>query len=787
MKALNRKVLRDLRLMRGQALAIAIVITSGMAAFVMFIGAMESLTATRDRFYRDYAFADVFVSLKRAPESLRSRIAAIPGVSVAETRVVAPVKLDIEGFPEPVTAQMISVPEHGSPLLNRLYIRSGRMPDPARDDETVVSETFAQAHGFKPGDRIGAIINGRKKSLVITGVGLSPEFVLIMRPEALSPDFKRFGILWMGRKALGKSYNMDGAFNDVVMAVQPGADTGRIITELDMILEKYGGLGAYARKDQMSNRMLSEEFRMLRRSAEIYPTIFILVAAFLLNVVISRTVSIQREQIAALKAFGYENADIAIHYAKLVILIVLLGLAGGSVLGIWLEQRMGQLYMDVYRFPSLVLRINPLTMLAATGISVLSALAGTLHAVWRAARETPAEAMRPEPPAKYRVSYLERIGIGRWLSQPSRIILRNVERKPVRTFLSILGIAVACATMLTSGFFSDAVNYLVQVQFRVSQKEDMTVAFVEPTSRRVVYDLAGLEGVHRVEGFRQVPVRFRFGHRSYKTVIDGVEPDGRLHSQLNDKGKPVPIPSSGLLLGDYLGELLDVKPGDTVTVEVLEGNREVLQIPVAAMSKQFIGTTGTMDLAALNRLLRQGDAVSGAYLTADTNKWEDLYRQFIRMPRVSGITLRTNEIRNFYDVQAKGMLFFTFVATLMACSIAVGVVYNSARIALSERSRELSSLRVLGYTRGEVSYILLGELGLLVLTAIPLGFLIGYSLCVLIAWALANDLFRIPMVLDPPTYSMAAAVVLISAVVSALIVRRKLDRLDLVEVLKTRE
>jgi len=787
MKALNRKIWRDLRLMRGQVIAIAIVITSGMAAFVMFIGAMESLTLTRDRFYREYAFADVFAPLKRAPESLRDRIAEIPGVAVVETRVVAPVKLDIAGFPEPVTAQMISIPEHGTPLLNRLYIRSGRLADPNRDDEAVVSETFAQAHGFKPGDRIGAIINGRKKDLVITGIALSPEFVLIMRAEAISPDFKRFGILWMGRKALGKSYNMDGAFNDVVLTVQPGADTGRILTELDAVLARYGGLGSYLRKDQISNRMLSEEFRMLRRSAEIYPTIFILVAAFLLNVVISRTISTQREQIAALKAFGYDNLAIGVHYAKLVVLIVLLGLAGGAVLGIWLEQRMGQLYMEVYRFPSLVLRINPLTLLAAVGISVLSALLGTLHAVWRAARETPAEAMRPEPPAQYRVSLVERIGVGRWLSQPSRIILRNVERKPVRTFLSILGIAVACATMLTSGFFSDSVNYLVQVQFRLAQKEDMKVAFVEATSRRVVYDLAGLNGVHQVEGFRQVPVRFRFGPRSYKTIIDGVEPDGRLHRLLNDKARPVAVPPAGILLGDYLGELLDVKPGDTITVEVLEGNRAIRRVPVAAMSKQFIGTTGTMDLTALNRLLFEGDAVSGAYITADSRYWEELYRQFIRMPRVSGITMRTNEIRNFYDVQAKGMLFFTFVATLMACSIAVGVVYNSARIALSERSRELSSLRVLGYTRGEVSYILLGELGLLVLIAIPLGFLIGYSLCVFIAWALANDLFRIPMVLTGPTYSMAAAVVLASAVASGLIVRRKLDRLDLVEVLKTRE
>jgi putative ABC transport system permease protein len=787
MRALNRKLWRDLWRMKGQVFAITLVVISGVATFIMFVSTMDSLSLTRNTFYREYRFADAFVNLKRAPESLKEKIRAVPGVDEVETRVSAYVKLDIPGFSEPVTGRIISIPDDGRPLLNRLYIKKGRLADPAKDNEVVINENFAKAHGFEPGGRFAAIINGKWKELTITGVALSPEFVLIMRPEAMSPDFKRYGILWMGRKALSTSYNMDGAFNDCVLTLLPDAKLSDVLAGIDAVVERYGGFGAYARKDQISHRLLNEEFKQLRRSSEIFPTIFICVAAFLLNVVMSRTINTQREQIAVLKAFGYTNLAIGIHYAQLVVLIVAVGLIGGVAVGVWFGKMLGGIYMEVYRFPHLLYTLHPGVIVAAILISISSALVGTVHSLWRAAKQPPAEAMRPEPPAQYRVTLIEKTGIGRWLAQPSRIIARNMERKPVRTLLSIIGIAVACATMISSGFFKDAVAFMVNVQFVRSQKEDMKVAFTDPTSRRALYELKELPGIHHAETYRTVPARFRFGNRSYKTVINGFEPDSRLHLLLDTDLRTVPLPPAGIVLNEYLGKFLGVKAGDLLTVEVLEGAKPVRQVPVVALVKLYLGVMGYMDVTALNRLMREGDAISGAYLVADPLQSEKLYRRFIDMPRVSGVVLRRNEIRNFHDVQAKGMLFFTFIATLMACSIAFGVVYNSARIALAERSRELSSLRVLGYTRGEISYILLGELGIITLIAIPLGCGIGYWLCAYIAQALASDLFRVPLVIEIKTYALAAAVVLASASVSGLIVRHKLDQLDLVEVLKTRE
>ena len=357
----------------------------------------------------------------------------------------------------------------------------------------------------------------------------------------------------------------------------------------------------------------------------------------------------------------------------------------------------------------------------------------------------------------------------------------------MRSILSITGIALSCGIMIAATFSKDAVDFMVDVQFRLSQKEDMTVTFIEPTSRKALYELKALKGVEHAEVFRSVPVRLRFGHRSFRTVIQGIEPDNQLHFLLNTNLKPIVLPPNGVVLTDYLGGLLGIRSGDMLTVEILEGNRPVRQVPVVGLVQQYIGTIGYMDMAALSHFMREGDAISGAYLSVDDIYRHDIYNELINMPRVAGAVVRKDDIKNFYETQAEALLFFTFIATILAGTIAFGVVYNSARIALSERSRELASLRVLGYTRAEISYIFLGEFGLLTLFAIPFGFILGYGLSAYIAKAISSELFRVPIVVETATYSLASVVVIASALLSGLIVRHRLDHLDLVAVLKARE
>jgi len=783
---LDRKVLRELWEMRGQALAIAMVIAGGVATLVMSLSTLDSLQTTRSTFYRDYRFAEVFAQVKRAPDRVAGHIRAIPGVQRVQTRVVADVNLDIEGFADPATGRLVSLGREEA-RLNDLYLREGRAVDPLREDEVVVSESFAEVHGFVPGDRLAAIINGRRKELTIVGIALSPEYIYAVRPGAVFPDFEAFGILWMAEEPLTNAYDMDGAFNDVSLTVTPGADVDEVIARLDDILDRYGGLGAYARGDQVSHRFLNEEFRQLEQMATIFPTIFLAVAAFLLNVVVGRLIRTQREEIATLKAFGYRNRDVAIHFSKLVTLIVLLGTVAGVAAGAWLGQGLAAMYMEFYRFPFLRYRISPRVVALGALVSLGASLAGTLYSVLQAARARPAQAMRPEPPARYRETMVERLGLKRLFSQPARMILRNLQRRPVKSLLSTVGIAMACAILMVGSFFSDALDYMIDVQYGLAQREDLAVVFIEPTSYRSRFDLASIPGVRHVEVFRSVPVRLRHAHRTYRTGIEGLRPAGDLRRLLDTELETFDVPDEGMILTDYLGQLLEVQPGDSLTVEVLEGNRAERRVTVAGLVKEYVGVGAYMRLESLNRLMEEGNSISGAWLAVDGARRHEVIAALEETPRVAGTVERTAAIDNFYETVGQQLLTFAFFNTLLAGSIAFGVVYNSARIALSERSRELASLRVLGFRRGEVSYILLGELGILTLVAIPLGFVIGRALCAYTIQGLQTDLFRVPLVVDPSTYSFAATVVASSAVISALIVRRRIDHLDLVGVLKTRE
>jgi putative ABC transport system permease protein len=787
MKAINRKLLRDLWDMRGQALAIALVIASGVATFIMSLSTLHSLQLTQATFYQDYRFANVFVSLKRAPESLRRRIADLPGVDKVETRVVALVNVEVEGFVDPVRGQLTSIPDGGESQLNRLYLRQGRLIDATRDDEVVLSEPFADAHDLKSGDQLAAIINGRRKTLRIVGIALSAEHIYQIAPGAVFPDFKHYGVMWMARTPLATAYDMEGAFNDIVLTVSARVQVDDVIDQLDDLLEPYGGLGAYAREDQISHRYLSEEFRMLAQMATIFPVIFLAVAAFLLNVVVTRLVSTQREQVAVLKAFGYSNVAVAMHFVKLVVVITLGGVVGGIAAGAWLGIGLSEIYMEFYRFPYLKYELQPSVAVTAALISTAAAVLGTLNAVRRASLLPPAEAMRPEPPVIYRATFVERLGLQRIFSQPTRMIARHLERRPVKSILTVSGIALACAIMMVGRFQEDAVQYMMDVQFGLSQQQDLTVMFVESASWRALYELQSLPGVEYGEAFRSVPARLRFEHRSYRTSIRGVEPNGQLQRLLDADLRSIEIPPAGVVLTDHLGKILGVRSGDLLTVEVLEGSRPIRQVPVVALVSEYIGVSAYMQRTALNRLMREGNAISGAHLATDARYQPELYAVLKEMPRVAGTVVRVDAIQSFYDTLGDTLLIFTFINTLLAGTIAFGVVYNSARIAVSERGRELASLRVLGFTRGEISYILLGELGVLTLLAIPLGFLIGVGLCAYIAGNLQSDLYRVPLVLESSTYAFAATVVLASACVSGLIVRRHLDHLDLVAVLKTKE
>jgi putative ABC transport system permease protein len=787
LRALNRKLLRECWHLKGQMLSIALVVATGIMTVVTMRGSYESLVEAQQRYYNQMRFADVWTSLRRAPDTVLALIENIPGVALADSRVSFLATLDLEGVEAPAQGRFVSIPENGRPVLNDIQLTRGRLVAPGAPDEVVISEKFALARGLQPGDTLRAIINGRARTLDIVGMAISPEHSYSVPPGSLLPEDDRYGILWMGRRALGPAYDMDGAFNEAFVKLAPGANELAVIAQLNELLAPYGGFGAYPRRDQASHMMLQGELDQNRVMGTAMPAIFLGVAVFLLHLVLGRLITTQRGEIAVLKAFGYRDWEVGRHFLMFAVVAVLVGSVIGTVGGWYLGGAYIGIYRQYFDLPGLEYHLSPTLLLFALGVSVAGACSGALGAVRKAVALPPAEAMRPEPPARFEPGPLERLGIGRLLPSAGRMILRNVERKPLQAFFSSLGVAFSTAILIIGLFMYDGVLHMIDLQFRQIQREDITVSFLQNVTGAARHELQRMEGVTRVETYRMAPARLRNGHFSRETAIQGMEPDGQLRRIVTASGGVQQLPADGLVLSRILADRLRVQVGDVISVEMLEGRRQVTSAQIAGIVEDFLGVSAYMNLQALHRLTGEQDVISGAYLAVMEPQRNALYRDLKQVPAVAGVASPASMLVSFEREMARNIFISVGFLVGFASVIAVGVIYNGARIALSERGRELASLRVMGFHRREVAVLLLGEQAVITLLAIPLGGVIGYALAWLMVSSLQTDTFRIPYVITAQTFLAAAAVTVAAAALSALAVRRRLDSMDLISVLKTRE
>ncbi|MBL8261821.1 MAG: ABC transporter permease [Xanthomonadaceae bacterium] len=792
MKALDRKLLRDLRQTWSQALTIALVVASGVAGFVTTLSAIDSLAQARDRHYAEARFADVFATVKRAPLSLGETLRDVPGVADLQLTVEQTVRIGIDGVDDPILGHLIGVDPRHPPRINRVALRAGRMPH-AGDErggsdgeaiEALVSAGFADARGLRPGARLRALVNGRERTLRIVGIALSPEYVFA--GYGGMPDMRGFGVFWLDHDTLAAASDMAGAFNHVAVTLAPGASHAEAVAGIERVISPWGGREAHDRREQASHAMLDNEIREQRVLGTVLPTIFLAVAAFLLNVVISRTIATQREQIAALKALGYPDRRIAGHYFTQVVAIVLVGLLLGLGLGKWLGTAMVGLYAEFFQFPRFDHRMAPGLVLASAAIAFATAALGTANPLLATMRLAPAEAMRPPAPGRYRPTLAERLGLRR-MPTVLRMILRNLERRPLRSALAVVGVAAAVAIVILGNFFRDAIETVVDSKFRVELRADVIVWLAEPAEAAAVHELARLPGAVSVEAGRDVAVRIVHGHRSERITLQGLPAQPVLQRIVDVDDRAWQPSPDGLVMTDRLADKLGLRVGDAVRVEVLEGRARTLHLPLRATVRDMMGLNAYMERRALNRALGEDDVAGRFPVAVARGREAGFLAAAMRLPRIVGAFSKATLWRNMQDISARNIRIMSTILTAFATVIAIGVVYNNARIALAERTWELASLRVLGFSRAEVSTLLLGEMALVIALALPLGMASGYGLVHLIVEMLRSDQFNFPVTLRPRTYAWACLAVLGAAVASAMVVRRRIDRLDMVAALKTRE
>lgn len=784
---LDRKLGRDLWRMKGQATAIGLVIALGVLVLVMMDGLVTSLDETKRAYYERYRLADIFAPVMRAPNSVLKDLSLVSGVAAVEGRLVGDALIAMPGLAVPVRAQVVSLPEFGSPRLNDIFLSQGRLINSSQEDEILVLEAFAVAHGLQPGDTLSATMNGARHTFKITGLAQSPEFLFLAPPGELMPDDARFAVIWMSEKALGAAFDLEGTFNEALFSLARNADVPAVLDRVDHLLDPYGGVGAYGVEDQLSNRFIQEEINGLKATRKSVPPLFLAVAAFLLNIVISRMISAEREQIGLLKAFGYSSREIGLHYIKFILVIAAGGALAGCLLGVMAGRSLVGIYQIYYKFPFLVFQVDSRAFLTGFVVSVLTASAGGVFVLREVFALTPAVAMRPPTPADYSRSVRLGAFLKAMLDQPSRMVVRRLIRQPLRSFFAIMGIAAGMALSVAMVGLMSGFDQTADLSFNVLDRSDVTVSLVEPFSNKTIYELGRMDGVIEVEPFRTVPVILRHGRYRHRGMINGLVAEPRLNRAMDADMTPLYIRDDGIILAKALAGILHIQAGDMLSVDVREGRRPLLTIPVVGIAQTLLGSPAYMELGALNRALKEPNRVSGAYLRIDSSKQEMIYQTLKDMPAVAGVSIKRDARVAFQKVLDTGAGAMRYVMAAIAGIITFGIVYNSARIAFAERARDLASLRVIGFTKGETAFVLLGELAVITLAALPIGSMLGYYLAVAVAEGFSTDLYQIPAAVTSKSYGMAALAVLGAAAFSGWLVKRDIDTIDMVSVLKTRE
>ncbi len=784
---LNRKLLRDLWRIKGQAIAIVFVIAAGIALLVMSRGMVISLDETMRAYYEQNRFADVFVPVKRAPNHLLDDIRALDGVGDVDGRINGGGLVDLPNVEAPISARLVSLKPGANTLINGVYLAEGRQITAAQTDEVLLLKPFADAHGLKPGDTIAVTMNGVKHEFTIAGLALSPEFIYAIPPGEFVVDAGRYAIVWVNEEAMESAYDLDGAFNEAVLILSRGASEKKLLDTLDHLLAPYGAIGAYTRADHISNKYLVEELAQLGTMGRLMTPIFLGVSIFLLNIVVTRLVQTEREQIGLMKAFGYADQDVGAHYFKFAMIIGVGGAVVGWAGGIYLGRLISGIYQNYFHFPFLVFSPEFRMLGISLAISIAAAALGAFVAVRTAVKLLPAVAMRPPTPPKFGHGGAIGQSIESFLDQPSRMILRRVARQPGRASLTILGIGAAMGLSVMMQFNVSATNYMLDVSFNVVDRSDVLVTFTEPLSDKALLELSSIDGVSFVEPFRAVSVLFSNKRVEHLGGINGLAISPVLNRAVDDELRTVQINGDGIVLSQQLADILKISVGEFLAIEVRQGRRPYLKLPVTGIVESLIGTPAYMNMKALNLQLKEPNRVSGAYLKIDPLKRNEVYNELKSIPSIAGVSLRREAYNSFKKMIDEGPGTFRTIMTFFSIVIAAGVVYNSARISYIERERDLASLRVLGFTKIESGYVLLGELGILTILALPVGSIIGYLLWSYLAGALSTDLYQIPIIYKESGLGIAALIILLSTVVSGAFVQRDVAKLDIASALKTGE
>lgn len=787
-----RKTGRDLWARKGPVLALALIMTVGIGCYVGMASVWRDMDGSRATYYRDQRLAEFTVDLKRAPAWTVAQVGRMPNVEEVQGRVSIGVRIDLPARVEPIAGQAISLPENHRGVLNDILLRSGTYFGGVSKKEVILNEAFARANNLGPGDRISVLLLDRLHELLVVGTAISPEFVYVLPPAGgLAPDPARYGIIYCREDFLQESCDLEGAYNQLVGLTHDDSDTA-LDNTLDAIKQKldaFGVTNTTPRRQQSSVRFLEDELTGLQTTATIMPGIFLLVAALVMNVLVSRLVAQQRTVIGTLRAIGYSRGAISRHYLGLGVVIGGIGGVAGVVFGIYVQHWSVGIYRQFYALPRIEAAFYWDILLAGFGISVLFAVLGTLKGVRRAARLAPAEAMRPSPPESGRKVFVERItALWERLSFRWRMILRAVFRNPFRSAVTVFASVVSAALIVSALAMVDALNYLISYEFERVSRQDVTVSLRDPKDVVSTSEVNALPGISDTQPELQVVCDLSNGPYQRRLGVTGLARGSRLHTPLDGQGNPIVVPPEGLVLTKKVSEILHAGVGATLRLRPLVGRRTEREAPVVAIVETFLGLGAYADIGYLSRLLGEERSANVILVKSFRGRAdESLLREMKERPAVVAIGERQRSLDQINETFGRNMITMIGIMVLFSGLVAFGSVLNAAMVSLSEREREVGTLRVLGYTPREVAGIFSGESYFLNVFGIALGLAAGVGLAHLMSVAYNVELYRFPTVIYPSRLVIAAILMCVFVAAAQLVVAGMIRKLPWLDVLKVKE
>ncbi len=792
MHALNRKLVRDLWGRKASLVSLLMIMAIGVGAYVGTASVWRDLDGARLDYYRNQRLAHFVVDLKRLPQWAVAESATLPNLSELHGRVRQAVLMEIPGIERPIPGAAISLPERRRPLLNDIRLRTGSWFSGVNEREIILDHAFAESHGLHPGDRIKALLLDRQHDLLVVGTAQSPEFVYLIPPDGgFAPDPARYGVLYASEDFLRHSGDLQGAWNQLVGTLRDTSPTA-VANTLALLagrLDPFGVTLTTSMRDDPSVRYLEDELAGLEVQSRVMPALFLGVAALVLNVLLGRLVAQQRTVIGTLRALGYPASAVTRHYLAYGLVVGLAGGLAGLAMGWWMQGEMVAMYHGFFALPGLAPRLHLDVALLGLLISVLFALAGTWKGVRGAARLAPADAMRPPPPERGGRVLPERIP-ALWVHVPfrGRMVLRSIFRNPFRSLVSVLAAAVSTALVFTALSMVDSLDYLMRYEFQRVAHQDFTVALREPDAVWAEAEVARLPNVARTEPQLSVISDLSRGAYRKRVGVMGLPRGNRLYTPLGGDGAPLVMPDAGLVLTRKLAEILHAKPGDTLWLRPLIGQRVAVDAVVAGVTDSFFGLSAYADIRYLSRLLGEAQAANTVLGALQPGASPDaLLDELKRRPTVVGIGERLRAFTLMEETFGETMGAMIGVMVLFSGTIAFGSVLNAALVSLSERQREVATLRTLGYRAGQVAQLFAGESLLLNGTGLLAGLAAGAGLAHLLSIAYSTELYRFPAVILPSTLSYSAILVALFVIAAQLTLFRLIRRLDWLAVLNVKE